>query len=120
MIKNDMASRQDRLTIDIQGFRSALETYAEQTHRSTSGVIRLFIEEGLKRHAPHLLKSEESSSGEDNEDAIALEIFRTMLNNESPNKAQIFLLASKLKISPEIVASLMERCGNGDTIRNSK
>ena len=115
-----MATRQDRLTVDVQGYREALETFAEKTHRSAGGVIRMFIEEGLKRHAPELLNLDNKDFDASKYDAMAetyalVEFLKAIAKHEQPTASSLLITAKMTGIIPEDLAKLVhKKCGDSN------
>lgn len=98
-------NQQNRLTVDFQEYRDVLDKFAERTHRTASGVVRYFVEEGLRREAPDLLKPREDES-----ERLSAKFLKGLANGDVPKNGELIKLAHLLDVPIEILISICDRC----------
>ena len=109
VIKHEKArlmTQQDRLTVDLLGYRTALDAFAERTHRTAAGCLRYFLEEGLKREAPDLL----DPPAENETESLSAKFLRGLANGDAPKNGELIQLAHLLDVPVEVLLSIRDRC----------
>ena len=84
----------DRITVDIDGLRNALEGIAKQSERSLTQQVRLFIREGIERNQPQI------------DDTPASDFIKLLASKTPPQNGELVRLAHAIGVEVELLKEI--------------